>query len=100
MAPGVQHCGGGPGPDSFGQFGWTPGMDPDDPQHDLYLALEQWVEKGAAPEQVIATKYPQEGSGSQQKMTRPLCAYPQQAKYKGTGDSSDAANFACASGPK
>jgi len=100
MAPGMQHCGGGPGPDSFGQGGWTPGMDPDDPQHDLYLALEQWVEKGTAPEQVIATKYPGEGSATQQKMTRPLCAYPQQAKYKGTGDTSDAANFVCAPGPK
>ncbi len=100
MAPGVQHCGGGPGPDSFGQGGWTPGIGPDDPQHDLFLALERWVEKGVAPEQVIATKYPREGSASQQKMTRPLCAWPQQAKYKGTGDTSDAANFVCAPGPK
>ena len=100
MAPGVQHCAGGPGPDSFGQGGWEPGMGPDDPQHDLYLALEQWVEKDTAPEQVIATKYPREGSASQQKMTRPLCAYPQQAKYKGSGDTSDAANFVCAPGPK
>jgi Tannase and feruloyl esterase len=93
MLPGVQHCGGGPGPDSFGQVGdWT---SPDDPQHNARFALEQWVEKGSAPSSIIASKY---ADGPQQppKMTRPLCPYPESAKYKGTGDTNDAANFVCA----
>jgi Tannase and feruloyl esterase len=91
MVPGMQHCGGGPGPDVFGQLGFSTS---NDPQHDMYLALEQWVEKGAAPTTVIATKQP--GEGSSVKVTRPLCAYPQVAKYKGSGDTNDAANFICA----
>jgi Tannase and feruloyl esterase len=90
MVPGMQHCGGGPGPDVFGQAGFST---PNDPQHNIYLALEEWVEKGAAPSAVIATKQP--GEGSTLKVTRPLCAYPQVAVYKGSGDTNDAANFAC-----
>jgi hypothetical protein len=90
MVPGMQHCGGGPGPDVFGQAGFST---PNDPQHNIYLALEEWVEKGAAPSTVIATKQP--GEGSTLKQTRPLCAYPQVAIYKGNGDTNDAANFAC-----
>jgi feruloyl esterase len=91
MEPGVQHCAGGVGPDNFGQFG-----DPatNDPHSNGRLALEQWVEKGAAPTDIIAGKY-EEGSKTP-KMTRPLCPYPQAAKYKGTGDTNDAANFTCA----
>lgn len=60
----------------------------------MYLALEQWVEKGVAPAMIITPKY--EKDGTQPVMTRPLCPYPQVAKYKGTGDTTDAANFACA----
>src|SRR5262249_41756520 len=48
MAPGMQHCFGGPGPSSFGAFG--PGSSPADAQHNIYTALEQWVENGVAPE--------------------------------------------------
>jgi Tannase and feruloyl esterase len=94
MVPGMQHCGGGPGPDVFGESGWSP---VNDPQHNIYLALEQWVEKGAAPSTVIASKVA--GSGASEpsvKEARPLCAYPQVAKYKGSGDTNDAANFTCA----
>jgi TonB family protein len=95
MAPGVQHCGGGPGADSFGEFAPA-----GDAQHDLYLALEQWVEKGAAPEKIIATKYvDEEDSTKGVKMTRPLCPYPESAVYKGEGDTNDAANFECVAGP-
>jgi feruloyl esterase len=71
MAPGMNHCGGGDGPSRFDQVG----------------ALDAWVEKGAAPERVIAS-HP---SGR----TRPLCPYPQVAKYKGSGSTDDAANFVC-----
>jgi hypothetical protein len=97
MAPGVQHCGGGPGPDSFGQVG---DMMPGDPQHSVYGALEQWVEKRAAPSAVIATKYAANDPDHRTQMTRPLCPYPQAAKYKGTGDTNDAANFVCEAGKK
>jgi feruloyl esterase len=59
-------------------------------------ALEQWVENGVAPGPIIATKYLSDLDPSQGlKMTRPLCPYPQIAKYKGTGDTNDAANFVC-----
>ncbi|HJX83539.1 MAG TPA: tannase/feruloyl esterase family alpha/beta hydrolase, partial [Candidatus Angelobacter sp.] len=96
MVPGMQHCGGGPGPNSFGDQGAK-----SDAQHDIYLALEQWVEKGTAPEKIIATKYVSDFNPAQGvKMTRPLCPYPQIAKYKGTGDTNDAANFACVAGKK
>jgi feruloyl esterase len=92
MVPGMQHCGDGPGTDSFGQVG---NLTFDDPTHSVDAALEQWVEKGAAPGTIIASKYAGEDKGNP-KMTRPLCAYPQAAKYKGSGDTNDAANFVCA----
>lgn len=91
MAPGVQHCGDGPGPDSFGQvyqLSYT------DPTHSMAAALEQWVEKGTAPATIIASR--NEGQDQPHAvMTRPLCVYPQTAKYKGSGDTNDAANFNC-----
>jgi hypothetical protein len=91
MAPGVQHCEGGPGADSFGAVG---DLNFDDPTHSVDASLEEWVEKGKAPSTIIASKY--EGHArSQAKMTRPLCPYPQTAKYKGTGDTNDAGSFVC-----
>jgi len=98
MVPGMQHCGGGPGAISFGQ-----GADysPFDPEHNIYTALEQWVEKGAAPPRITATKYLNDADPSKGvKMTRPLCPYPQVPKYKGSGDPNDAANFVCMEGNK
>lgn len=94
MVPGMQHCAGGPGPTSFGEDGVTV---PDDPQHNVHLALEQWVERGIAPTSLIAGKY---DASHQATMTRPLCPYPQFAKYKGTGDTNDATNFVCAPGSR
>jgi feruloyl esterase len=93
MVPGMQHCGGGPGPDVFGQYGTSP---QNDPQHNMYMALEQWVEKGVAPSAIIAAKLGAGAAGPAVKETRPLCVYPEVAKYKGTGDTNDAANFVCA----
>jgi feruloyl esterase len=91
MVPGMQHCAGGPGADSFGQSGPLA-----DPQHDVRAALEQWVEKGTAPQQIIATKFLSDEDHSRgAKMTRPLCPYPQSARFKGTGDPNNAASFAC-----
>jgi feruloyl esterase len=75
MAPGMSHCGGGEGPNTF----------------DMVAALEQWVEKGQAPNQIVAS-LTQQGKVDR---TRPLCPYPQGAKYKGTGSTDDAANFVC-----
>jgi feruloyl esterase len=92
MVPGMQHCGGGPGPDSFGQGGFGA----KDAQHNMALGVEQWVEKGIAPTAIVATKYGGGDPAKGVKMTRPLCPYPQIAKYKGKGDVHDAGNFVCA----
>ena len=76
MVPGMGHCGGGEGPNSF----------------DMVGAIEQWVEKSAPPAEIIASRI----SNGKVERTRPLCPYPQVAKYKGAGSIDDAANFACA----
>jgi feruloyl esterase len=92
MVPGMQHCAGGPGPFTFGQNGPS---DREDPQHNISLALKQWVEKGVAPSSIIATKYVEDDPRQGLKMTRPLCPYPQTAKWSGKGSTDDAANFTC-----
>jgi feruloyl esterase len=71
----MAHCGGGEGPNDF----------------DKVAPLEQWVEKGKAPELIIAS-HATEGKVDR---TRPLCPYPQVARYTGTGSSDDASNFVC-----
>lgn len=73
LVPGMSHCGGGPALDRF----------------DLLSAVVSWVEKGTAPEAVIATGRAFPGR------SRPLCAYPQHAQYVGRGDTEDAKNFRC-----
>jgi hypothetical protein len=93
LVPGMQHCDGGPGANYFGEDGKGA---PGDAEHNIYAALEQWVEKNVAPSTIIATKYNDDFPGRGVKMTRPLCAYPKIAKYKGTGDTNDAASFMCA----
>ncbi len=90
MVPGMQHCGGGPGVTDISQYGLPVGSLPDDADHDVYLAMETWVEKGAAPQRLIAAKYQEKADQQQLVMTRPLCAYPKAARYKGTGDTNDA----------
>jgi feruloyl esterase len=95
LVPGMQHCAGGPGATNFGQFWLPPGNSPDDAEHDVNLAMEAWVEKGAAPQQLITGKYADQANHFQLLMTRPLCAYPKGSHYKGTGDTNDAANFTC-----
>ncbi len=89
MLPGVQHCIGGPGADNIGASGASPAADP---EHNARVALENWVEKGIAPDSFISTK----GSIVQPSaMTRLLCPYPQSAKYNGSGDASSAASYVC-----
>ncbi len=92
MIPGMQHCGGGPGPDAFGAFVDWPTKDA---QHNMRIALEDWVEKGAAPNTIIASKTADGKPQGAVTMTRPLCPYPQAAKYKGSGDTTNAENFMC-----
>jgi len=80
LLPNVGHCGGGSagGPNTF----------------DPVTALEQWVEHGVAPEKMIASRI----NGGVVTRTRPICAYPNRAVYKGTGSIDDAANFVCKKG--
>jgi pimeloyl-ACP methyl ester carboxylesterase len=82
MVPGMDHCGAqtnGPGIADTG-------IDP-------LTALEQWVEEGKAPSELIATKTAP--NSNQTLWRRPLCAYPKVARYNGGGDPTDAANFTC-----
>ena len=93
MAPGVEHCAGGPGPSSFGQLGIPTAKGS---KFGLFDALQDWVEKSVPATEVVATKYAPGTKGDPVvSMTRPLCPYPAIAKYKGTGDTNDSANFVC-----
>ena len=78
MAPGMAHCNGGPGPNTL----------------DPLSALEAWVEQGIPPEQIIASRRRVDGSIER---TRPLCVYPNVARWSGQGSTDEAANFACVS---
>ena len=93
MVPGMQHCAGGPGPYIFGQLQISHSHDAG---HNVFTALEQWVEHGQAPDAIIATKLiDDKNPAAGVKMTRPLCPYPQSAHYKGSGSTDEAVNFAC-----
>jgi Tannase and feruloyl esterase len=75
MVPGMGHCGGGEGPNTF----------------DMVTPLDTWVEQGKPPIRIIASH----ATAGKVDRTRPLCPYPQVATYSGTGSIDDAANFAC-----
>jgi feruloyl esterase len=77
MAPGMGHCSGGEGPDSF----------------DKISLIEQWVEQGKTPDRIVAAHH----TAGRVDRTRPLCPYPQTAHYNGAGSIDDAANFTCRS---
>jgi len=95
MVPGMTHCYFGPGATSFGGVGQQiPPVRA--PSHDLQLALENWVEKGVAPETFVATKYTDDLATTKTvKLQRLLCSYPKVARYKQTGDPNDVNSFAC-----
>jgi len=75
MTPGMGHCQGGEGPDTFDALG----------------ALEQWVEDGHAPERIVASQL----NKGHVERTRPLCPYPQVARYDGKGNADDEKSFVC-----
>ena len=75
MAPGMNHCRGGDGPNTF----------------DMLSALEQWREHGKAPDAILASH----STDGKVDRTRPLCPYPEISHYKGAGSTNEAANFSC-----
>ncbi|MGA2511801.1 MAG: tannase/feruloyl esterase family alpha/beta hydrolase, partial [Candidatus Acidiferrales bacterium] len=56
---------------------------------------DRWGEQGAAPDQIIATRFVDNNPAKCVAMTRPLCPYPQEARYKGAGPINEVANFVC-----
>jgi hypothetical protein len=95
MAPGMMHCGGGPGPDIFNSAqGGVPSPPVKDASDDLFAALIDWNRNRRAPDRVVATKFVA-GQPGMVDLQRPLCAYPLTARYKGAGSTSDAQNFIC-----
>ena len=79
MVPGMRHCGGGEGADTFDKLG----------------TLEKWLDTGKAPDRIIASRV----EAGKLVLTHPLCPYPQAAVYNGSGSTDDAANFTCKAGP-
>ena len=78
VVPGMNHCSGGPSTDDF----------------DMFPEVVNWVENGVAPDSVVATAS-NPGYFGVESRSRPLCPYPKQARYKGSGDINDAGNFIC-----
>jgi feruloyl esterase len=76
MVPGMNHCAGGPGTDTFNKM----------------AAIEQWIERGSAPDYIVASHL----TGGNVDRTRPLCPYGSVAKWSGSGSTDEAANFSCA----
>jgi hypothetical protein len=86
MVPGMNHCSGGEGPSAI----------------DTLAAIDQWATSGGAPDRLIAARRaspPGAPGPAQPPMTRPLCPYPQVARYKGEGPADQAESFACAAPP-
>jgi feruloyl esterase len=98
MAPGMWHCSGGPGANSFGNL-TNPPPQPLNPADDLLGALIAWVEHGVPPTRVIATKYVNDDPTQGIAFQRPLCLYPAYSEYEG-GTTTSATSFACKPAPK
>ncbi|MGH8303107.1 MAG: tannase/feruloyl esterase family alpha/beta hydrolase [Steroidobacteraceae bacterium] len=97
LAPGMGHCGGGPGPDYFGQFfheGGPSGAQPLDARDDVVTALDHWVDGGTRPRDLIATKYEHDVIGDRVIRKMPLCPYPEEARYRG-GSTDRSASWVC-----
>jgi Tannase and feruloyl esterase len=92
VVPGMGHCEGGSIAGDFGQRLQAH----DDPQHNIIVALELWVEQGIVPQKIIATKYKTDGAPESGVIqTRPLCPFSKVAVYRGSGSASEAANYSC-----
>jgi feruloyl esterase len=100
MAPSVEHCGGGTGSNAFGRS-YDPRPDGAgyyatrafDPDRQILAALVRWVEKGVAPERIAAPKYQDDNAAKAVVRTRPLCVWPEVARWAGKGSTNDAQNF-------
>ena len=92
MLPATGHCGGSTGPNSIGGGMPEPPKAFRDADHHVVSALIKWVEQGVAPEKIVATKFDSAGNVTR---SRPICAFPDEAAYNGSGDVNDAANFSC-----
>lgn len=86
MVPGMGHCGGGPGPDVLRTKAGS----------GLVTALRDWVEHDTAPDKIVGTKFVDDNPAKGVLRTRPVCPYPEEAKWTGKGNTNDAANFVCA----
>ena len=95
MVPGMYHCRGGPGADTFGASGHRPLANGADSSRDMLWALIRWVEDGEAPNMVVAARNPDSEPG----FTRKLCPFPQIAKYDGHGPANDERSYSCVSDP-
>jgi feruloyl esterase len=102
LIPGMDHCSGSAkapwyiagGSQSLNDVAYSvPGYE--DADHDVILALMKWVEEGSAPDKIIATKFVNDTSTEGVEIQRPLCVYPKQAKYTGSGDVSTPENWEC-----
>jgi feruloyl esterase len=101
MVPGMWHCSGGPGANTFGNLTSTFPPVPGSPADDVLGALVAWREAGVAPKSIIATKYNNDDEADGIAFQRPLCAYPKTAVYDTAkaGDPTKAASYTCESAP-
>lgn len=107
LVPGMQHCSGTPpdvnapwyfaGANQAGSLNTSMHSVPGfmDAKHDILLALMAWTENGTAPDNIVATKWFNDTLADKVMRQRPLCPYPQQAKYLANGDPNKAENWAC-----
>ena len=79
MVPGMQHCGGGPGPNLFNTL----------------TVLDNWVEHGVAPNGIVATHFVNNNPALGVDRTMPLCKFPEQAVFNGGGNVNSATNWQC-----
>lgn len=96
LGTGMEHCGGGPGPNAVG--GVSSARSPDlTPETDVLAALVRWVENDSAPERIIATRYANNNPTGAVEARRPWCPYPAVARYDGRGDPAAASSYSCRS---
>lgn len=95
MVPGMGHCGGGAGPNNFGQ---NPPAVKANPEVDVLSALETWVDGGVAPEEFIGSHLDPKTHAVD--MTRPVCPYPKTPVWNGSGNANEAGSFTCADQPQ